>query len=207
MRRERRKMKLWNKYKGQDWFESANSYCFQRFKAVEDRLFTATRFVEIHTKNRTTFSYEFASILRDCGSIFGSTLDGFVRGSGQSNAKETNLGHYRDFLLSEIPDIHTHSLQIRPCFPGGLIVPFDGFASSKGAPAWWDAYNQVKHNEHMDFEVGNLEYALTALSALTLIGFYGSWFVSDPLFVNVGFPLQNSGYGSERLLFPLMDSA
>lgn len=196
-------MLLWNKYKGQEWFESANTYCFHRFNIVESRLLTASRYVEINTDNRATFSYEFASILRDCGSIFASTIDAFVKGTKTTPKPETYFSDYRDFLCEEITNINKISLQIRPCFPSGLIVPFQGLEKPTGTPNWWDAYNHVKHNEHEEFRWGNLENCVIAISALALLGFYTSWFRSDQLFANVGMPYDESMKSSvEKLLFP-----
>ena len=196
-------MILWNKYKEQGWFESANQYCFHRFNIVESRLLTASRYVEINTHNRNTFSYEFASIIRDCGSIFTSTMDAFVKGTKATAKSETYFSDYRNFLCREITNIDKISLQIRPCFPSGLIVPYEGLEIPTGVPIWWNAYNHVKHNEHEEFRWGNLENCVVAISALALLGFYMSWFRSDQLFVNVGTPYDKSLEASVgQLLFP-----
>lgn len=195
-------MVIWNKYKGLDWFESANTYCFHRFVIIEGRFDVASRYVGIHTNNRGTFSYEFASILRDCGSVFGSTMDALVKGSGAITKKQSNIHDYRNFLLSLIPDIENKSIQIRPCFPNGIILPFKEFGKKNGIPAWWKGYNEVKHNEHDKFSGGNLENCVTALSALALLGLWGSWFRSDDLFVNVGMPFDVNKARGQKLLFP-----
>jgi hypothetical protein len=198
-------MFLWNKYKGQDWFEFANNYCFNRFKIIESRFFDATRYVEIHTDNRATFSYEFASILRDCGSTFGSVMDAFVKGTNAGKPEtNTNIAEYRKFLFEQIKDIHRISIQIRPLFPKGMVLPYEDIKSINDSPKWWDAYNDVKHNEYENFKSGNLENCVKALAALVLLGFYGSWFRSDQLFVNVGiqYPEDSIDMSLERRLFP-----
>ena len=81
-----------DKYQGKEWFLQATKYLSSRLSSVESRLITAFRFVELHTENRMSFSYEFASILRDLGSTFSSVADILVRGIDPkfSSVKETN---------------------------------------------------------------------------------------------------------------------
>jgi len=196
-------MLLWNKNKGQGWFEAAGSYSSTRFVAVENRFLIASRYVDIHRDNAKTFSYEFGSILRDSGSIFGSMMDALVK-EGNTDAKvESNFSDYRVYLKREIPDIHKRTIQVRPRFPTGMIIPFKALQETEGTPEWWNAYNRIKHSEYDEFRSGNLENCLTALSALALMGFFMSWFVSDQLFVNVGivYPETSIDMSSERRLF------
>ena len=196
-------MLLWNKNKGQGWFEAAGSYSSTRFVAVENRFLIASRYVDIHRDNAKTFSYEFGSILRDSGSIFGSMMDALVK-EGSADAKvESNFSDYRVYLEREIPDINKRTIQVRPCFPTGMIIPFEALQEAKGTPEWWNAYNRIKHSEYAEFRSGNLENCLTALSALALMGFFMNWFVSDQLFVNVGivYPETSIDMSSERRLF------
>ena len=197
-------MLLWNKYKGQGWFEAVASYSAARFIVVESRFLIASRYVDVQTDNAKTFSYEFASILRDSGSIFSSVMDALVRGSNTIAKGETNFGDYRVYLKTEIPDIQGRTIQVRPCFPEGMLVPFEALGESSSTPEWWNAYNRIKHSEYDEFRSGNLENCLTALSALALLGFFMSWFVSDPLFVNVGivYPEKSNVISPEKRLFP-----
>ena len=194
---------LWNKYKAQEWFEAASSYSSTRFMAVENRFLIASRYVDIHRDNSNTFSYEFATILRDCGSIFGSLMDALLRGSNTVNKAESNFGDYRGYLRKEIPDIHKRTVQVRPRFPSGVVVRFEGLQQRTGVPKWWDTYNRIKHSEYDEFRSGNLENCVTALSALALLGFLMSWFVSDQLFVNVGIAYDEKSIdmSPERRLF------
>ena len=197
-------MLLWNKYKAQGWFEAAVSYSSTRFIAVENRFLIASRYVDIQRDNAKTFSYEFASILRDSGSIFGSVMDALVRGSNTVAKGETNFGDYRVYLRTEIPDVQRRTIQVRPRFPEGMLVPFEALQEQAGTPEWWNAYNRIKHSEYDEFRSGNLEHCLTALSALALLGFLMSWFVSDRLSVNVGivYPETSIDMSPERRLFP-----
>lgn len=195
-------MILQSKFGGQSWFSYAALYLSSRFPSVESRLQTTFRYVELHSENRDTFSYEFSSILRDSGSIFGSVADALVRGVGALRKREYNFGHYRDFLLREIPDLYKRSVCLRPCFPAGIVVPFEELQT--GSPKWWDAYNKAKHHDYLEFRMGNLENCLLAISGLALLAHLMGVFVSDPLFVNVGiaYPQDSIDMSNERRLFP-----
>lgn len=187
----------WNAYQNQDWFKLANAYCTNRFGAIESRMYGVFRYIELHQDNGNTFSYELASILRDCGSVFNSTMDAIVKGSGFITKSESSFRDYKQFFLSHDPNIYTYSLQIRSLFPNGAIAPFKGMEIAPYVPKWWDAYNRIKHNEHEEFKSGNLDNCINALSSLALILNFARCFTSDPLFVNVGMPFIQG-----ELLFP-----
>lgn len=195
---------LQRKFGNEAWFSHAASYLFSRFPSVEARLQTAFRYVELHTENRSIFSYEFASVLRDSGSIFGSVADALVRGARDTPKREYDFGDYRDFLLQEIPDIHRRTVHLRPCFPCGIVVPFEELYGGTGIPKWWHAYNQVKHREYHEFRMGNLENCITAVSGLALLGQLMGVFVSDALFANVGIAYDEKSVdmSDEKRLFP-----
>ena len=195
---------LRNKFTNQEWFQLAASYLSSRLLAVEERLQTALRYVELHKDNRDAFSYEFASILRDSGSLFSSVADALVAGTNATTGHRYDFGDYRDFLLSEVPDIFRRTVTLRHCFPAGIVVPFEELRARTGIPAWWNAYNQVKHHEYDDFRKGNLENCVTAVSALAVLGHLMDVFVSDAMFVNVGIAYSDNSVdmSDERRLFP-----
>jgi len=195
---------LSNKFADQEWFQRATSYWLSRFPPVEERLQITFRHVELHRDNRGAFSYEFASILRDSGSLFSSVADALVAGAKAVTGHRYDFGDYRDFLLGEVPDIHRRTVTLRSCFPAGIVVPFEELQTATGTPAWWHAYNQVKHHEYDEFRMGNLENCVSAVSALALLGHFMGVFTSDAMFVNVGvvYPENSVDMSNERRLFP-----
>lgn len=197
-------MKLGNKFGGQPWFDEAVAFFSSRFPPVEDRLRASARYVEFRTDNRSTFSYEFASILRDSGGIFGSVLDALVRGYKSANTTpQYHFGHFREFLEEHVPDIERSTVVLRSQFPAGLFVPFEEM-SSAGGPEWWDAHNAVEHREYYEFQRGNLENTATAVAGLVILGFLMGAAWADDLFVNIGtvFPTDAVDLRPERRLFP-----
>lgn len=195
---------LKNKFANHGWFQLAASYLSSRFPSVEERLQTAFRYVELHRDNRNTYSYEFASILRDSGSLFSSVADALVAGAKGTTGRKYDFGDYRDFLLSEVPDIFKRTVTLRCCFPVGVVVPFEELQTGTGTPSWWHAYNQVKHHEYDEFRKGNLENCVTAVSGLALLGHLMGIFVSDAMFVNVGIAYSDNSVdmSDDRRLFP-----
>jgi hypothetical protein len=187
-------------YIGIDWFNKACSYASARYNAVSKRLIDTFRYVELHNDNRLVYSYEYSSILRDCGSIFSSVMDALVRGSKFTISKKiTDFGDYKRFLLSEIPDLNFKSLKLRYSSTG-LLIPFYKINET---PLWWTAYNKVKHNEHNMFCEGNLENCVNFVGGIALIGFEMKWFLSDQLFCNLGLKYHPSTQDDSFLMFHL----
>src|SRR5260370_15405907 len=81
------------------------------------------RYVEVHSENCDAFSYEFAGILRDCGSVFPSVLDAMIRGSGFRRKRQTDIADYKAFLGAQDDRLYLYSVQFRSRFPNGLILP------------------------------------------------------------------------------------
>lgn len=76
----------------------------------------------MHSDNSETFSYEFASILRDCGSIFSSALDAMIKGS-TTGKNQTYIADYKSFLKAQDDKVYLYSVHFRSRFPDGLILP------------------------------------------------------------------------------------
>lgn len=195
---------LRDKFQGMKWFSDATSYWVSHFGPVEERLLEASRWVAVHRDNGKTYSTGLASILRDAGSIFDSVLRALVKGVGiPPRGRDHDIVEFCDFLRREAPDIHRRSVTIRPCLPAGVVVPFEELKAQDGVPAWWTAYNKVKHEESVEYRRGNLENAVTAVCALALLGrLMGA--ALPTLFVNAGiaYPKDSIDMSDERRLFP-----
>jgi hypothetical protein len=197
---------LRDRFQGQEWFSRAQACWVSQFSSVEGRLLSAFEYVELHPENRSTFSREFAGILRDAGSIFGSVADELVRGAGLAPRRRDgnyDFVDYRDFLWKQVPDLHRRTVALRPVFPMSVVTPFEELQTEAGIPAWWNAYNKVKHQVSKEFRLGNLENSVTAVCALALLGALMGTFVSDSLFVNVGIAYKEDSIdlSDERRLF------
>ncbi len=185
-----------NKYTSETWFRNATSYLHNRRVSIQERLVLTFRYVDLDTMNGKTFSYEFASILRDAGSTFTSVMDAYVKGE-QKTTRNTNWTDYKKLLLNYEPQTVERSVALRPHKTVGIIIPFISI-NSKKVPYWWNAYNKVKHSEYNSYFMGNLENAVTAVAALKVLEFFSAIVVSDELWVNVGiaYPKTDPSYNN-----------
>jgi hypothetical protein len=173
------------------------------------RRYVDTRpFVALHTENRKTFSNEFGSILLDAGALFGSAMDTTLRIAGQAPRKRSNFGHYRKFLLAEIPELDCYSVRVRRRDRPALLLPFQGTTDTT-SPTWWLDYNAYKHSKLDNYRLGNLENVLNALAAVAVLSFFtNSLGMSDAhnadyLFMDIGKRIDAANPTAEELLFPL----
>jgi hypothetical protein len=110
---------LFNKFKEEQWFREVLSYMMIRYDSIESRMIETFRYVDCNPLNYGVFSYEYASILRDAGSVFGSIMDTLVRKSDSVPRKnEYDVRDYRKWLINEIEKIH-----LRARYPNNDPIP------------------------------------------------------------------------------------
>jgi hypothetical protein len=185
-----------------EWYIRASEYLRERRTFVQKRFIECTRYVDVHSGNSETFSYEFASILRDCGSVFSSVLDAMIKGLTPGK-KQTTIADYKSFLKTQDDTVYLYSVHYRSRFPDGLILPLYSLKNSK-APGWWDAYNEVKHSEYDAYRSGNLGNATTALASLVILEtMLICKMRSDELWTNIGLQYEEGSYdmGTMKRLF------
>lgn len=154
-----------------DWLNEIRDYLELRYPPIVNRLINVFRYVDLHPVNNDTFSYEFASILRDIGSVFTSVLDSFVKGVGKEPKylKYHDIRDYRDFLLEEFHDLTKISAILNVDFDQKLVFAFKGFNKKNVNSVWWRAYNNVKHSDIEHLKDGCLSNVIYAFSALTML--------------------------------------
>lgn len=158
---------LEKKYGNQDWFTRIQIYLVNRHEHIQQRLLRIFRYVELHPKNATTFSYEYSSLLRDIGSVFGSFLDNIMKSASPSTKGRLNINNYCEFLTSEVDDIDKICAEINAEYNQRYLFPFH--CIKKFNPHWWDAYNNVKHTDIENLQdgcLGNVLYGFASLSIL-----------------------------------------
>lgn len=164
-----------NSYHEQDWYKKLLSYLRSRYSAIEQRFLETFRYVDLDRVNAHTSSYEYASILRDVGSVFSSTMDSLVRNTHVVEAKRRyDIKDYRSYfsktlnekavLASPFEEIVVSPNRNVPMF----LNPFRGWRE-KDDPEWWIAYNHEKHNDVDHVHEGNLKNTLNAFAGLTIV--------------------------------------
>lgn len=184
------------RYGNETWFSEIADYVDERYSVIKERLVQTFRYVQLHPDNGDTFSYEFISILRDCGSVFTSALDKAVSKTQPQIQGKLNIVHFRDFLKSSIPTISQRPILVLPLYPR-VLLPYSAFAKSESKPRWWDSYNDVKHSEVDNYKAGNLRNVMNALGALAILCEEMGIFLDSSIFTSIGIK-----YPPTVILFP-----
>lgn len=158
---------LEKKYGNQDWFNRIKFYLIDRHYHVQERLLTSFRYVELDPKNALSFSYEYSSLLRDIGGMFGSFLDKFIRSASPSTKGKLNINNYLEFLDSEVDDIEKICAEMEADYDRRYLFPFHGIG--KSIPNWWKAYNNVKHTDIEKLQDGGLTNVLYGFASLSIL--------------------------------------
>ncbi len=194
---------IYHKFAGEPWYGEVLSYLSQRYNFIEDRTMGSFRYVDCHPANRGTFSFEFASILRDAGSAFSSVTDKLVRHSRRVAASQIlSMGDYVEWLKEMIPKLHLAAAELSFPLEERLLVPFKSLGEPDTTVGWWKAYNNVKHADIDMYQEGNLEHAVSSVAGLAVLcSVAGSLLVpvTMRLFRKVG--LLSSGTKNEKLMF------
>jgi hypothetical protein len=186
-----------------EWYLRTSEYLKQRRSFIQRRFVECTRYVEVHSDNSDTFSYEFAGILRDCGSVFSSVLDAMIKGSEFSDKEQTNIADYKAFLKEQDDRVYLYSVHFRSRFPDGLILPLYAL-KGRESPGWWDSYNKVKHSEYDQYSSGNLGNVATALASLVILEVIFGKPSTDEIWTNIGLQYEEGSFDMNTMkrLFP-----
>lgn len=139
-----------------------NLHYWQYFVALEADLDRTTRYVEFTKENFQTFSVEFARLLLAAG----SEVDVLAKVLCEAHSLEIapkNIDGYRKALVArfrELPWLHIHVPRY-----GFHLLPWREWHDGTN-PAWWRAYNDVKHERGKKFPAATLHNALSAVAGL-----------------------------------------
>jgi len=177
-----------HKFSSESWYSELSAYISQRYDSIEQRTIDTFRYVDCHPANSKTFSYEFASILRDAGSTFSSVMDKLVRHSlTVPSTRILSIGDYVEWLQNLEPKIHLASAELAYPLTERLLVPFRALGEADTTIVWWKAYNDVKHSDIDKYKEGSLENALNSVAGLAVLyALAGSWATTMKLFRKIG---------------------
>ncbi len=139
---------------------------WQYFLTLESDLDDTFRYID-PAGQENVHSFEFAKILilacTEVESVFKALC---CEITGQSSAD--NIKKYREIILERFPKITEAKVQIKRL--GRVVCPFEGWG--KESPAWWRAYQGVKHNRGECFSDATYQNASVALAGLYVLIFY-----------------------------------
>jgi len=159
-------------HRGNEWYSEILRYLHRRYPPIVNRINNSIRYVDIDPANYATFSYEYASLLRDIGGSFSSVMDSFLKGLDiePKYAKNHVVGDYRDFLFDTIEDLDRVCVKLFTVTEKRTIFPFEDFIGNEFVQAeWWKAYNAIKHTEIHSLLSGCLSNVLYSFSALSIL--------------------------------------
>jgi len=189
--------KIWQTYQNEPWYEPIKSHLELRYQAIVNRMIQTFDYVTPSNDNKLTYSYVYSSILRDTGSVIDSVVSELITKTNSPFQK--NIYGYLKFLESHDPELTKRSL----LFTSNMktLIPFR--RGNNEIPNWWNAYNDVKHNETRNFHQGNLENAFTSIAALAILARSVCHMYPARIFTNIGivYPPDAIDITNERLLF------
>jgi len=141
---------------------------WQYLITLDSDLHRASRFVEISSQNFKTFSIEFARTLLFAGSKIDVVAKILCKCINPSKSYE-NIKEYRDTITAKFPKFPSMIIDI-PQYDLHLTA-WDEWSQNKN-PAWWRAYNDVKHERNKYYKEANLENTLNAVAGLFVLVWY-----------------------------------
>jgi hypothetical protein len=134
------------------------------YMSLEDDLIETGRYVEICEDNFDTYSTHFTRLLLAAASevdVVAKMLCGQINPQGSY----ANIDDYRETITPKFPAIPSIVMGIQ--WTDIRVKPWHSWAESPPSnPAWWRAYNRVKHERNNNFKEANLCNALTAIAGL-----------------------------------------
>lgn len=143
-------------------------YHWNYFLSLDQDVSNLARYVEPTPANYSCFSLELARLLFAAASEVDVVAKQLCKKLSPKESAESIAG-YRKVLLANFPDFSASQVEI-PRF-GITLRPWEAWSGS-GNPAWWSAYNNVKHHRHTHFADANLEHALHAVAGLFVLLLY-----------------------------------
>jgi len=190
-----------------EWAKEPLNYLTNTHLAIVSRFEQSLRYVSLHRDNGNTFSYEFASILRDVASAFGSFTGEIIKASDQEKVwawNKPDIKDYRNFYLKIAPGLPTDFVELSGFYlPDRLLNPFWEW-EDKTAPGWWNAYNKIKHSEYKHADLGNLQNVTNAIAAVDIILKSADFQRGSDFFTWVGHNWNPDGPANQNLR-PLFD--
>jgi len=159
------------KHEDKPWYKEISDYLMIRYPPIIDRIKNSFRYVDFDPVNVNTCSYEYASILRDIGSVFSSVLDKIVTRENirPRRGSRYDIVDYRDFLLESFPTLNEIVVKLKVNYNNKYVLPYEGFRQDDVDSVWWDAYNAVKHSDIDCREFGCLSNVIYSMCGLTIL--------------------------------------
>ncbi|MFH1921569.1 MAG: hypothetical protein ABIP48_17020 [Planctomycetota bacterium] len=132
-------------------------FVVSNFAALEEQLRSCLEYVPFIEQNSSVVSPKFIPILMDACSLIDSAFRHQMSNKGHQNIRTFAAEHEAYLQLENATTILLVS-------PIQLLRPFRGWQNA--APAWWNAYNQVKHDRIGNYAAATYTHTVTAMAGL-----------------------------------------
>lgn len=126
-------------------------------------------FIELHDKNKETFSHRLYELLLRVCTEFENNCKGILIANGYVYSSNLNATDY--FKINSASKLNEYEVKLSIWNPTELIFkPFENWNGSTYLPLnWYQAYNNVKHNRSTEFEKASLDNVTKAIGGLFVI--------------------------------------
>jgi hypothetical protein len=139
------------------------------FLSVEADLERLSRYIEFDERNYPCFSIENARILIAAAAEVDVVCKQLCRKLDPASSADS-IHKYRDEIVLAFPSIP--SFEIQAPRHGLRLKPWDNWNNSSGVPAWWTAYNKIKHHRDTEYHRASLKNVLNAVAGLYVVCLY-----------------------------------
>ena len=133
------------------------------FLSLENDFIKTIDYVEICDENKITISIRFLQLILSIGSEIDVTLKRFCNIINKKPIKKSDIEIYRPIILKAYPKFHNLEILI-PRY-GMKIHPWETWGENIN-PDWWHAYNCVKHERNIYFDIANLKNTISSMAGL-----------------------------------------
>jgi hypothetical protein len=134
------------------------SFVLSNFEELESRLIECLSYIPFIENNKQVISPKFIPIILEACSLINSV---FKNSKGQKGKKH-DLKSYTKLVEQHLYLEEAISIFLNP--PLRFLTPFENW--TKATPAWWAAYNKLKHDRLDNYDAATYENAILAMSGL-----------------------------------------
>lgn len=152
----------------QRFADDRNMLCHS-YKILENDLKKLFEYVDPSNNNLSTYSHRTYELLLRAATEFETNCKRILEKNGYNRSGSLNITDY--YKINQATRLAEYEVYIEIWRPGRkLIKPFDEWNNSHSL-TWYQDYNQVKHNRHVEFERASLENLLLAIAGVYCILF------------------------------------
>lgn len=139
------------------------------YKILEQDLKTLFEYIEPSNDNLSTYSHRTYELLLRASTEFETNCKQILNANSYSSSRSLNIIDYNK--LNPAMRLSDYSVVLNFWRPGQKIIkPFDNWSISHTLN-WYQAYNNVKHDRHINFHDASLENTIYAVAAVYTILF------------------------------------